>query len=117
MKFYEENPEWVTPATRMREVVSWVENNLEDLSVSRPASRLQWGIPVPDDPSQTIYVWVDALVNYITYAGYPRWTPGSEHVGGWPADVHVIGKDKECINGGMTLRMDVVGMKWRAHRK
>lgn len=93
LEFYRENPEWVTPATRMREVVSWVENNLEDLSVSRPASRLQWGIPVPDDPSQTIYVWVDALVNYITYAGYPRWTPGSEHVGGWPADVHVIGKD------------------------
>ncbi|KAK6219099.1 CAAX geranylgeranyltransferase alpha subunit [Pestalotiopsis sp. IQ-011] len=93
LEFYRENPEWVTPATRMREVVSWVENNLEDLSVSRPASRLQWGIPVPDDPSQTIYVWVDALVNYITYAGYPRWTPGSEHLGGWPADVHVIGKD------------------------
>ncbi|KAM0813493.1 putative tRNA synthetases class I (M)-domain-containing protein [Seiridium cardinale] len=93
LEFYRENPEWVTPASRMREVVDWVENNLEDLSISRPVSRLQWGIPVPDDPSQTIYVWVDALINYITFAGYPHWTPGSEHVGGWPADVQVIGKD------------------------
>ncbi|KAH8195945.1 hypothetical protein TruAng_009894 [Truncatella angustata] len=93
LEFYRENPEWVTPASRMREVVAWVENNLEDLSISRPVSRLQWGIPVPDDPSQTIYVWVDALINYITYAGYPNWTPGSEHLGGWPADVQVIGKD------------------------
>ncbi|RYP16214.1 hypothetical protein DL765_005272 [Monosporascus sp. GIB2] len=93
LRFYGENPEWVTPATRMAEVVDWVEHNLEDLSVSRPVSRLDWGIPVPDDPSQTIYVWVDALVNYITVAGYPYWTPGSEHAGGWPADAHVIGKD------------------------
>ncbi|ETS76679.1 hypothetical protein PFICI_12066 [Pestalotiopsis fici W106-1] len=93
LEFFRENPNWVTPPSRMREVVNWVENNLEDLSVSRPASRLQWGIPVPDDPSQTIYVWIDALVNYITYAGYPRWTPGKENRGGWPADVHVIGKD------------------------
>lgn len=93
LDFYRENPEWVLPATRMRDVVNWVENNLEDLSISRPVSRLQWGIPVPDDPSQTIYVWVDALINYITFAGYPHWTPGSEQTGGWPADVHVIGKD------------------------
>ncbi|KAK6075943.1 methionyl-tRNA synthetase [Seiridium cupressi] len=93
LEFYRENPGWVTPASRMREVVDWVENHLEDLSISRPVSRLQWGIPVPDDTSQTIYVWVDALINYITFAGYPHWTPGSEHVGGWPADVQVIGKD------------------------
>jgi methionyl-tRNA synthetase len=93
LNFFRENPNWVTPAIRMAEVKSWVENYLDDLSISRPADRLHWGIPVPDDPSQTIYVWVDALVNYITYAGYPRWTPGTEHLGGWPADVHVIGKD------------------------
>ena len=76
----------------MNDVVRWVSEGLEDLSVSRPVERLTWGIPVPDDESQTIYVWLDALVNYITKAGYP-WAPGSESAGGWPVDVHVIGKD------------------------
>ncbi|KAL8376275.1 hypothetical protein RB595_007394 [Gaeumannomyces hyphopodioides] len=93
LDFYKENPNWVVPLVRMREVEDWVRNNLEDLSVSRPASRLRWGIPVPDDPSQTIYVWLDALVNYITKAGYPGWAPGRESEGGWPADIHVVGKD------------------------
>ncbi|KAI0380766.1 methionyl-tRNA synthetase [Hypomontagnella monticulosa] len=93
LEFYSENPDWVFPDARFREVIDWVENNLEDLSISRPASRLSWGIPVPDDPSQTIYVWVDALINYMTVAGYPMLPPGSEHAGGWPADVHVVGKD------------------------
>jgi methionyl-tRNA synthetase len=95
LRFYEENPDWILPRTRMAEVVHWVTNNLEDLSVSRPASRLDWGIRVPDDPSQTIYVWVDALINYITKAGFPNWAPGDpeKDKGGWPADVQVIGKD------------------------
>ncbi|KAI1480200.1 tRNA synthetases class I (M)-domain-containing protein [Daldinia eschscholtzii] len=93
LQFYADNPNWVTPSNRFAEVISWVQNNLEDLSISRPVSRLDWGIPVPDDPSQTIYVWVDALINYITVAGYPIWPPGSEHTKGWPADVHVVGKD------------------------
>ncbi|KAI8946213.1 tRNA synthetases class I (M)-domain-containing protein [Xylaria longipes] len=93
LQFYRDNPDWVVPRGRFVEVISWVENNLEDLSISRPASRLDWGIPAPDDPSQTIYVWLDALVNYITTAGYPYWQPGSEHTRGWPADVHVVGKD------------------------
>ncbi|KAI0135706.1 tRNA synthetases class I (M)-domain-containing protein [Daldinia grandis] len=93
LKFYADNPDWVVPRNRYTEVIKWVQNKLEDLSISRPVSRLDWGIPVPDDPSQTIYVWVDALINYITVAGYPIWTPGSEHTKGWPADVHVVGKD------------------------
>ena len=93
LAFYEENPEWVVPAARMSEVTYWVKNHLEDLSISRPVSRLEWGIRVPDDPSQTIYVWVDALINYITKAGFPGWAPGQEHTGGWPADLHIIGKD------------------------
>jgi methionyl-tRNA synthetase len=93
LDFYKENPDWVVPATRMKEVVNWVTNNLEDLSISRPYERLSWGIRVPDDPSQTIYVWVDALINYLTKAGFPGWAPGREQAGGWPADVHVIGKD------------------------
>ncbi|KAI2621561.1 tRNA synthetases class I (M)-domain-containing protein [Xylaria nigripes] len=93
LQFYRDNSAWLVPESRFTEVIHWVENNLEDLSVSRPSSRLSWGIPVPDDPSQTIYVWLDALVNYITTAGYPFWQPGSGRTGAWPADVHVVGKD------------------------
>ncbi|KAK4453225.1 putative methionine--tRNA ligase [Podospora aff. communis PSN243] len=93
LEFYAKNPDWIVPATRMNHVVDWVKNHLEDLSISRPRERLSWGIRVPDDSSQTIYVWVDALINYITQAGFPGWTPGREMEGGWPADVHVIGKD------------------------
>lgn len=76
----------------MKEVVQAVETGLEDLSISRPTDRLSWGIRVPHDETQTMYVWLDALMNYVTKAGYP-WAPGNETVGGWPADVHVIGKD------------------------
>lgn len=92
LEFYRKNPEFVVPAARMNDVVKWVSEGLEDLSVSRPVERLTWGIRVPDDESQTIYVWLDALVNYITKAGYP-WAPGQEHALGWPADVQVVGKD------------------------
>ncbi|KAL1591575.1 methionyl-tRNA synthetase [Paraconiothyrium brasiliense] len=92
LQFYRENPEWITPAHRMKDVVQAVESGLEDLSISRPADRLAWGIRVPQDNSQTIYVWLDALMNYVTKAGYP-WAPGRENAGGWPADCHVIGKD------------------------
>lgn len=76
----------------MNEVLTAVKSGLEDLSVSRPSSRLSWGVPVPGDSSQTIYVWLDALLNYASAAGYP-WTPGTERRGGWPADLQVIGKD------------------------
>lgn len=93
LEFYGQNPDWIKPKFRMREVEDWVTNKLEDLSISRPTSRLEWGIRVPDDDSHTIYVWVDALVNYLTKAGFPNWTPGKESEGGWPADMHVIGKD------------------------
>ncbi|KAK4238700.1 hypothetical protein C8A03DRAFT_43561 [Achaetomium macrosporum] len=93
LDFYEKNPGWVEPAYRMNEVVDWVKNHLSDLSISRPVQRLSWGIRVPDDPSQTIYVWVDALINYITAAGFPAWTPEEWQKDGWPADVQVIGKD------------------------
>jgi methionyl-tRNA synthetase len=92
LDFYKANPTWIAPKHRMKEVVQAVEAGLEDLSISRPCERLSWGIRVPGDDTQTIYVWLDALVNYITKAGYP-WAPGSETVGGWPADCQVIGKD------------------------
>lgn len=92
LDFYKANPEWIKPKQRMDYIVQQVEEGLQDLSVSRPTERLQWGVRVPDDPSQTIYVWLDALLNYITAAGYP-WTPGQEQALGWPANVQVIGKD------------------------
>jgi methionyl-tRNA synthetase len=92
LDFYKSNPEFVVPASRMSDVVRWVSDGLDDLSVSRPVERLTWGVRVPEDEGQTIYVWLDALVNYITKAGYP-WTPGKETTGGWPANVQVIGKD------------------------
>ncbi|KAK5020792.1 methionyl-tRNA synthetase-like protein [Cryomyces antarcticus] len=92
LELYGENPDWIVPQARMSDVVQAVSEGLEDLSISRPVERLTWGITVPDDDSQTIYVWLDALINYITKTGYP-WAPGQERALGWPADVQVIGKD------------------------
>jgi methionyl-tRNA synthetase len=92
LEFYAANPDFIVPKSRMDEVVNQVKTSLSDLSVSRPVDRLNWGIRVPTDPEQTIYVWLDALLNYATVAGYP-FAPGSEHSGGWPADVQVVGKD------------------------
>ncbi len=71
----------------MRTYIAAQIETAEELSVSRPESRVKWGVPVPCDPEQTIYVWVDALINYITVLGYP------ESLNGWPVDVHVVGKD------------------------
>lgn len=92
LEFYKANPTWIKPEARMADVVQAVEAGVEDLSISRPVDRLTWGIRVPGDESQTMYVWLDALLNYITKVGYP-FTPGQESAGGWPADVQVIGKD------------------------
>lgn len=68
------------------------EKSLGDLSVSRPSSRLSWGIPVPGDPEQTIYVWFDALLVYLSGIGYP-WNGGQGLEAGWPVDLQIIGKD------------------------
>jgi methionyl-tRNA synthetase len=92
LEHYEKNPEFVVPASRMNHVIQEVKTSLEDLSISRPAERLTWGIPVPNDASQTIYVWLDALVNYLTQAGYP-FAKGQGKGTEWPPDVQVIGKD------------------------
>ncbi|KAL9101768.1 MAG: hypothetical protein Q9163_003015 [Psora crenata] len=91
--FYRQNPSFIVPESKMNDVIQEVESGLNDLSISRPRERLRWGIPVPDDDTQTIYVWVDALINYLTKAGYPFQLPGKENAAGWPADCHVIGKD------------------------
>lgn len=92
LQFYEDNPTFITPQTRMKDIVQAVTSGLEDLSISRPSSRLTWGIPVPGDSSQTVYVWLDALLNYITKIGYP-WPPNHRSTSGWPADLQIIGKD------------------------
>ena len=76
----------VEPAIRRNEVVRLLEDGLQDISVSR--HRQQWGIPFPGDPEQTVYVWFDALINYLSATGYPD--PGYERL--WPADLHVVGK-------------------------
>ncbi|RDA84075.1 hypothetical protein CP532_0479 [Ophiocordyceps camponoti-leonardi (nom. inval.)] len=91
LEFYQRNPRWIVPKTKMEEVRHWVEKQLEDLAVTRPTSRLQWGIRDPHDDSQVIYVWLDALINYITNAGYGQ--KGQVDLEMWPADLHVIGKD------------------------
>ncbi|KAF3942033.1 hypothetical protein ABW19_dt0201054 [Dactylella cylindrospora] len=90
LKFYQENPNWLLPRQRYDFIINEVQRGLEDLSISRPRERLAWGIPVPGDSSQTIYVWLDALINYITFTGYP-WAPGSQR--SWPANLQIIGKD------------------------
>ncbi|KAL5359208.1 tRNA synthetases class I (M)-domain-containing protein [Aspergillus floccosus] len=83
---------FIQPSKYDRDVIRSVSSGLQDLSISRPVERLNWGIPVPGDETQTIYVWLDALINYLTKAGYP-FPPGQEGRLGWPADVHVVGKD------------------------
>jgi methionyl-tRNA synthetase len=88
LNLFSSRPEFVVPAGRYNEVKEWV-NDLEDISVSRAKKQLSWGIPVPDDPDQVMYVWFDALTNYITAVGYPD----EKFRKYWPADVHVIGKD------------------------
>ncbi|KAL9128970.1 MAG: hypothetical protein Q9217_002445 [Psora testacea] len=93
LTFYKDNPNFIIPGSKMKEVIQEVEAGLQDLSISRPRERLSWGIPAPDDETQTIYVWVDALINYLTKTDYPFHIPGKESAAGWPADCHVIGKD------------------------
>ncbi len=89
LKFYEENPEFVTPRSRMNEVVSFVKMGLRDLSVTR--STVKWGVPVPGDPQQTVYVWFDALSNYVTAIDYLN--EGGRFSEYWPADLHIMAKD------------------------
>jgi methionyl-tRNA synthetase len=90
---YQSNPEFLVPAVRRNEMVSFLQAGLEDLSVSRTSFR--WGIPVPDDPAHVMYVWFDALTNYLTAAGYGAADPtaAARLAKYWPADVHLIGKE------------------------
>ena len=90
LALYEANPDFIQPQSRRNEVISFVKSGLRDLSVSR--RRLKWGIPVPGDNEHVMYVWLDALTNYITGVGYPD-TDSEKFKRFWPADFHVIGKD------------------------
>jgi methionyl-tRNA synthetase len=90
LDLYQRHRDFVLPETRMNEVVSFVKGGLQDLSISR--TTFNWGVPVPGDDKHVMYVWVDALTNYITAVGFPD-TDSDKFRRYWPADLHVIGKD------------------------
>jgi methionyl-tRNA synthetase len=90
LEHIENNPDFIQPRSRRNEVLSFVREGLRDLSISRTS--FSWGIKVPDDEKHVLYVWFDALNNYITALGYPDDEKGN-FAKFWPADVHVIGKD------------------------
>jgi len=90
LQLYTSQPDFIRPETRRNEVIAFVRSGLRDLSISR--STFSWGIPVPDDPKHVIYVWLDALANYITALGYGS-DDSSKYEKFWPADVHMIGKE------------------------
>lgn len=94
LHYYAVNVDAVQPAARMNEIISFLKQDggLKDLSISRHKTRLNWGIPVPDDADHVMYVWLDALTNYLTAIGYPD-ENAKQFKTFWPADYHVIGKD------------------------
>jgi methionyl-tRNA synthetase len=93
LEFYEQNPEFIRPESSRNEVLSFVRSGLKDLSVSRTS--FDWGIPVPGDPGHVIYVWMDALANYITAIGYGSDEPEDQQRFArlWPAQLHLVGKE------------------------
>jgi methionyl-tRNA synthetase len=90
LKFYEENPDFIAPASRRNEIISFVKGGLKDLSISR--TTFKWGIPVPSDEKHVMYVWLDALTNYLSALGYPD-MDAKDYKQFWPANVHMVGKD------------------------
>lgn len=88
----------IVPEYRKKEFLNFLKNGLEDVSISRPRKNLTWGIPVPDDADQVMYVWIDALANYLTIIGYPDRAEWQEF---WPANVQVIGKDILRFHAGI----------------
>ena len=90
LKFYNENPNFILPESRKNEVISFVKSGLKDLSVSRKS--FKWGIPVPSNKDHVMYVWLDALTNYLSALNYPN-TDDKLFKNFWPADLHIIGKD------------------------
>mmetsp|Transcript_4055 Transcript_4055/g.5304 ORF Transcript_4055/g.5304 Transcript_4055/m.5304 type:complete len:610 (-) Transcript_4055:70-1899(-) len=89
LKYYEENPGFIAPTSRKNEVIGFISGGLRDLSISRTS--FKWGVPVPGDDDHVMYVWIDALANYISAIGYPNDEETFQKF--WPASVHVVGKD------------------------
>ncbi|HEY4163112.1 MAG TPA: methionine--tRNA ligase [Dongiaceae bacterium] len=87
---YARNPDFIGPDSRRNEVISFVKQGLKDLSISR--TTFKWGVPVPGDSDHIMYVWLDALTNYITAVGFPN-TDDEKYIEFWPADLHMVGKD------------------------
>ncbi len=90
LEFYKSNPDFILPITRKNEVIKFVQKGLTDLSVSRTS--FSWGIPVPNNDKHVIYVWLDALTNYLSALNFPD-TQNKNYKNFWPADIHIIGKD------------------------
>ena len=118
LEYYAKNPTFVRPPSRMNEITSFVKQGLRDLSITR--TTVKWGIPVPDDPEHSVYVWFDALHNYMTGIGYD-WNH-NQYEKFWPPDVHLIGKDilrfhavywpAFLIAGGIALPKTIFGHGW-----
>ncbi|HEV2079255.1 MAG TPA: methionine--tRNA ligase, partial [Allosphingosinicella sp.] len=122
LRLYEENPGFIRPDARRNEVMRFVEGGLTDLSVSRTS--FDWGVKVPGSDNHVMYVWVDALTNYITALGYPEETEAYKRF--WPADLHIIGKDivrfhavywpAFLMSAGLPLPKQVFGHGFLLHR-
>jgi methionyl-tRNA synthetase len=122
LRFYETNPDFIRPEARRNEVLRFVEGGLSDLSVSRTS--FDWGVKVPDSDNHVMYVWLDALTNYLTGVGYPSNSDSYEKF--WPADLHVIGKDVVrfhavywpafLMSAGLPLPKQVFGHGFILHR-
>ena len=118
LDYYDALPDRILPLTRRNEVTSFVRSGLKDLAVSR--SGLTWGVPVPDDPAHVMYVWLDALINYMTACGFPDETDPLWRF--WPADIHVVGKDiarfhaviwpAVCFAAGLPAPKRIVAHGW-----
>jgi methionyl-tRNA synthetase len=118
LEHYEKHPEFLTPDIRLNEIATFVKAGLKDLSVSRTS--FKWGIPVPDDPTHVMYVWFDALTNYLTAIGYPD--DAARFGRYWPADVHLMGKEiirqhavywpAFLMAAGLELPRRIIGHGW-----
>jgi methionyl-tRNA synthetase len=126
LEHFRRHPDFLVPPSRRNEILNLIESGLDDISVSRPGSG--WGVPLPIDPSQRVYVWFDALINYITAAGFGASEPGEEarFARWWPASLHVIGKDitrfhaviwpAMLLAAGLPLPRQILGHGWVTFR-
>ena len=120
LEHFKKHPEFLIPKTRRNEIVNVIESGLEDISISRPGTG--WGVPLPLDPSQRVYVWFDALINYITAVGFAAEGEEDRFSRFWPANLHVIGKDitrfhaiiwpAMHMSAGVPVPQQVLGHGW-----